>query len=340
MLDKIIKKTYVSPRTRTSTRSNIYLIFHGNWSWIQSKSYLECLRLIGMQFHRVRSTLLNDKAVKLPTAKVYVFSDSVLCLGDRIAEYPRSVASWQDKIDRFTQSPQYRELDSVDGEPVVFEWNFSHDHTTLKLLQEVQSTMEENHGSIRPRVSQIQVSATKLSLFLCFPSLFMADDRTFEDAIHSSLLDSPAPLSSNVGSPYGSAPDLERTGSRSSTMDEKINEIYIQLLLFLQNASRIEIASRRFPRQWPLKLLRLQVLNKLLAASQPALPPRKQVQLPPQAVPARQDIGTYLDNQMALQPLGPLGPLWRQQKHKTQTWYFLKSWGWTCTKCPPTTVSM
>ena len=70
---------------------------------------------------------MNDKAVKLPTAKVYVFSDSVPCLGDRIAEYPRSVASWQDKIDGFTQSPEYRELDSVDGEPVVFEWIFSHD---------------------------------------------------------------------------------------------------------------------------------------------------------------------------------------------------------------------
>ena len=30
----------------------------------------------------VRSTLLNDRAVKLSSAKVYVFSDSVLCLGN------------------------------------------------------------------------------------------------------------------------------------------------------------------------------------------------------------------------------------------------------------------
>ena len=50
---------------------------------------------------------------------------------------------------------------------------------------------------------------------------------------------SPTPLSSNFGSPKGSAPDLERTGSRLGTM-EKNNEIYLQLPLFLQNASRID----------------------------------------------------------------------------------------------------
>ena len=58
--------------------------------------------------------------------------------------------------------------------------------------------------------------------------------------VHTTLLASPTPLSSNVGSPYGSAPDVERTGSSPSTMEEKINEIYFQQPLFLQNASKIE----------------------------------------------------------------------------------------------------
>ena len=41
---------------------------------------------------------------------------------------------------------------------------------------------------------------------------------------------SPAPASSsNMGSPDGSLPDLEGTGLRASTMEEKINEIYLQL---------------------------------------------------------------------------------------------------------------
>ena len=45
---------------------------------------------------------------------------------------------------------------------------------------------------------------------------------------------------SNMGSPNGSLPDLEGTGFRASTMDAKINEIYIQLPLFIQNAAMIE----------------------------------------------------------------------------------------------------
>ena len=52
---------------------------------------------------------------------------------------------------------------------------------------------------------------------------------------------SPAPASSsNMGSLDGSLPDLEGTGFRASTMEEKITEIYLQLPLFIQNAARIE----------------------------------------------------------------------------------------------------
>ena len=86
----------------------------------------------------------------------------------------------------------------------------------------------------------IQVSATQLSKFLCFSFVLMATDRTFEDAVHTTLPGSPAQLSSNVASPYGSTPDLEKTGQPPRHDGGKINEIYLQLPLFLQNASRIE----------------------------------------------------------------------------------------------------
>ena len=66
------------------------------------------------------------------------------------------------------------------------------------------------------------------------------------------------------------------------------------------------LASRRFPRQWPLLRLKLQVLSKLLAASQPALPPWKQVQPLLQAFPAQQDLGPYQDRLTAPQPQGPM----------------------------------
>ena len=44
----------------------------------------------------------------------------------------------------FTKSPEYRELDCIDGEPVELEWENFPGHTTLQLLREIQTTMEEN----------------------------------------------------------------------------------------------------------------------------------------------------------------------------------------------------
>ena len=55
---------------------------------------------------------------------------------------------------------------------------------------------------------------------------------------------SPLPASSsNMGSPNGSLPDLEGTGYRASTMEEKINEILVQIAklpLLMQSVSRFE----------------------------------------------------------------------------------------------------
>ena len=41
----------------------------------------------------------------------------------------------------FTKSPQYKELDGLDGEPVEFEWRIFPGHTTLQILREIQKLM-------------------------------------------------------------------------------------------------------------------------------------------------------------------------------------------------------
>ena len=50
-----------------------------------------------------RTTLLTDRAVQLSTAKAYVISDSVLCIG-RISEKPSS--AWKEKTDWCVSSSQ------------------------------------------------------------------------------------------------------------------------------------------------------------------------------------------------------------------------------------------
>ena len=78
-----------------------------------------------------RLSLVNDEEViKLMNAKVHVFSGSVLCVG-KTREYPQSNIEWANRLEWFTSTNQYRELDGIDGEPVEFEWMIFPGHTTL-----------------------------------------------------------------------------------------------------------------------------------------------------------------------------------------------------------------
>ena len=144
----------------------------------------------------------------------------------------------------------------------------------------------------------IQVSATQLSLFLCIPFVLMATDRAFEDAVHTTLPGSPAPLSSFVGSPNGFLHVLEGTGYRARTMEEKSTKSTYSYRFSCKTRPELKIASRRLLRQWPPSRLRLQVLNKLLGASLLVLPLWKQVQPLALAAPTRQDLGLGLSGPM------------------------------------------
>ena len=85
----------------------------------------------------------------------------------------------------------------------------------------------------------IQVSATKISLFLSIAFDLMAIDRACEDAMHTSLPGLP-PLSSNVGSPNGSGHDLDGMGTRSGgTMDEQLDAPSLKIVHFETQIAQI-----------------------------------------------------------------------------------------------------
>ena len=79
----------------------------------------------------------GEQVVSLSNTKVYVFSDSVLCLG-KMNENPQSICALEDKLTWFKSSPEYRALDRIDGEPMEFEWNIFPGFTTLQLCYKVQ----------------------------------------------------------------------------------------------------------------------------------------------------------------------------------------------------------
>ena len=87
-------------------------------------------------------SLVNDEEViSLSHVKVYVLSDSVLCLG-KMNQNPTSNTAWERQLDWFKDSSQYRTLDKIDGEQMEFECNIP-GFTTVQLVQEVQQFMNK-----------------------------------------------------------------------------------------------------------------------------------------------------------------------------------------------------
>ena len=66
-------------------------------------------------------SLVNDEEViSLSHTKVYVFSDSVLCLG-KMNENPQTNYAWEDRLTWFKSSPEYRAWTKL----MVRQWNSS-----------------------------------------------------------------------------------------------------------------------------------------------------------------------------------------------------------------------
>ena len=88
------------------------------------------------------SLVNGEEVISLSHAKVYVFSDSVLCLG-KVNHNPTSNTACEKQLDWFNDSSQYRTLDTFDGEPMKFEWNIFPGFTTLQLCNKVQEFLSQ-----------------------------------------------------------------------------------------------------------------------------------------------------------------------------------------------------
>ena len=88
-------------------------------------------------------SLIGDETViNLQRTKVYVFSDSVLCLG-KILQHPDSNEAWKNRIAGVMAEKSYRDYDGIDGEPTEFEWNIFPGFTTLQLCGKVSDLLSD-----------------------------------------------------------------------------------------------------------------------------------------------------------------------------------------------------
>ena len=110
-------------------------------------------------------SLVGDEAViNLQRTKVYVFSDSVLCLG-KIHQHPMSNEVWKERIEWITTSQSHRDYDGISGEPTEFEWNIFPGFTTLQLcgkINDLLSDLGEAPETFTGRILFMQCSMTSL----------------------------------------------------------------------------------------------------------------------------------------------------------------------------------
>ena len=74
-----------------------------------------------------RLSLIEDEIViNLQSTKVYVFSDSVLCLG-KVLQHPDSNEAWKNRVTGIQSGKSYTDYDAINGESTEFEWTSSQD---------------------------------------------------------------------------------------------------------------------------------------------------------------------------------------------------------------------
>ena len=126
--DLTVKQMFdISEKMVSEQSDEIYGMKTINW---ESSSW-KYLSLIG-----------DEQVISLQRTKVYVFSDSLLCLG-KMSENPPSNTVWGDKLTWFKSSPEYKALDTLVGEPKEFEWNIFTGFTTLQLCNKVQELLSK-----------------------------------------------------------------------------------------------------------------------------------------------------------------------------------------------------
>ena len=100
------------------------------------------LETIGWEKHSWKhlSLIGDERIINLQRTKVYVFSDSVLCLG-RIHQNPEANEAWKKRIEWITSSQSYRDFDGINREPTEFEWNIFPGFNTLQLCDKVKDLL-------------------------------------------------------------------------------------------------------------------------------------------------------------------------------------------------------
>ena len=109
---------------------------------VHNEEEIYCLdKILYQKNSGTQLSLINDPVIiNLQSTKVYVFSDSVLCLG-KVLQHPECNEAWKNKVARVRAERSYRDYEDVSGESTEFEWNIFPGFTSLQLSDKISNLL-------------------------------------------------------------------------------------------------------------------------------------------------------------------------------------------------------
>ena len=90
-----------------------------------------------------RLSLIDDETViNLQSTKVYVFWDSVLCLG-KVLQHPECNEAWKNRVAGVRAEKSYINYDGINRESTEFEWKIFPGFTTLQLCDKINDLLSD-----------------------------------------------------------------------------------------------------------------------------------------------------------------------------------------------------
>ena len=115
---------------------------------IHNDDEIHCLDKVVYQSNSwTKLSLIDDPVIiGLQSTKVYVFPDSVLCLG-KVLQHPERNEAWKSRVAGVRAEKNYRDFEIVSGESTEFEWNIFPGFTSLQLCDKISDLLSSSGQS-------------------------------------------------------------------------------------------------------------------------------------------------------------------------------------------------
>ena len=137
-------KSYSTMQNVVQNEENLRLklMFDITAQTIHNEEEIYCLDKVVYQKNTwTQLSLINDSVIiSLQSTKVYVFSDSVLCLG-KVLQHHECNEAWKNRVAGVRAERNYSDFEYIKGESTEFEWHIFPGFTSLQLCDRISNLL-------------------------------------------------------------------------------------------------------------------------------------------------------------------------------------------------------